>query len=196
MSRRAVFIDRDGTMIEEKVYLSDPDGVELLPGTIQALSALRAADLLLVVVTNQAGIGRGLYTIDDYDAVAARLDEQLASHGIVMDATHFCPHHLDVSGPCDCRKPDSGMHRRAAADLDIDLTGLVLRRGQDHRCAAGDHAGRSGNPGENRVRRRARAAGPGRRMGGRRPSSRIPGNYATGHKGGRRFLRSMDRGIL
>ena len=122
MSRRAVFIDRDGTMIEEKVYLSYPDGVELLPGTIQALSALRAADLLLVVVTNQAGIGRGLYTIDDYDAVAARLDEQLASHGIVMDATYFCPHHLEVSGPCDCRKPDTGMHRRAAADLDIDMT--------------------------------------------------------------------------
>lgn len=122
MSRQAVFIDRDGTMIEEKVYLSDPDGVELLPGTIEALADLRAAGLLLVVVTNQAGIGRGLYTIDDYEAVAARLDEQLASHGIVMDATHFCPHHPEVTGPCDCRKPDTGMHRRAAADLDIDMT--------------------------------------------------------------------------
>ena len=121
MSRPAVFIDRDGTIIAEKVYLSDPDGVELIPGTIDALQELRAAGFLLVVVTNQAGIARGLYAVDDYHAVAARLEEKLAAEGIVMDATYFCPHHPDETGPCDCRKPGTGMYRAAAAELDIDM---------------------------------------------------------------------------
>lgn len=121
MSRPAVFIDRDGTIIVEKVYLSDPDGVELVGGSIEALRTLRAAGFLLVVVTNQSGIARGLYTLDDYHAVAARLDRDLADHGIVVDATHFCPHHPEKTGPCSCRKPGTGMYRRAAEALDIDL---------------------------------------------------------------------------
>lgn len=121
MSRRAVFIDRDGTIIVEKVYLSDPDGVELIDGTVEALERLRAAGFLLVVVTNQSGIARGLYGLGDYHAVAERLDQELAARGIVMDATYFCPHHPEATGPCDCRKPGTGMYRRAAAALGIDM---------------------------------------------------------------------------
>ena len=107
MTRPAVFIDRDGTIIVEKVYLSDPDGVEVIPGAVDAMKELRDAGFAIVVVTNQAGIGRGLYSVDDYHAVAAR--------------TYFCPHHPDVTGPCDCRKPGTGMYRRAAADHDLVL---------------------------------------------------------------------------
>jgi len=87
--RPAVFIDRDGTVITEKVHLADPDGVEVIPGVIGALKRLRAAGFALVLVTNQSGIGRGYYTLDDYHAVAARLDRILNDGGVPMDATRF-----------------------------------------------------------------------------------------------------------
>lgn len=118
--RPAVFVDRDGTIIAEKSYLADPARVELIPGSAEALRRLRDAGFALVVVTNQSGIARGLYGEEDYAAVAARLDEILAEYGAVPDETRYCPHHPDVTGPCDCRKPDTGMHRRAAERLGLD----------------------------------------------------------------------------
>lgn len=122
MSQPAVFVDRDGTIIAEKSYLADPDGVELVPGSADAMRRLRESGYVIVVVTNQSGIARGLYDEDDYQAVAARVDEVLAERDAAPHATYYCPHHPDVTGPCDCRKPDIGMHRRAARDLDLDLS--------------------------------------------------------------------------
>lgn len=118
--RPAVFLDRDGTLIADRHYLSDPAEVELLPGVVEALRALRAAGLLLVVVTNQSGIARGLFSEEDYRAVAARLERLLAAEGVAPDATKHCPHHPDHGGPCACRKPATGMYLEAAADLGID----------------------------------------------------------------------------
>jgi D-glycero-D-manno-heptose 1,7-bisphosphate phosphatase len=120
-SRPAAFLDRDGTILTEKVYLADPDGVRLLPGAVDAMHRLREAGFALVVVTNQSGIAKGLYELSDYEAVAARVDQVLTEHGMVVDATYFCPHHPDETGVCGCRKPDTGMHRRAAEELDLDL---------------------------------------------------------------------------
>ena len=120
-ARPAVFLDRDGTIIRERSYLADPEGVELVPGTLEALAALRDAGLPYVIVTNQSGIARGLYSEDDYRAVAARLKEILESAGVPPEATRHCPHHPDVTGPCDCRKPGTGMHRSAAAEHGLDL---------------------------------------------------------------------------
>lgn len=116
----AVFLDRDGTIIREQSYLADPEGVELVPGTLEALAALRDAGLPYVIVTNQSGIARGLYSEDDYRAVAARLQEILEGAGVPPVATRYCPHHPDVTGPCDCRKPGTGMHRSAAAAHGLD----------------------------------------------------------------------------
>jgi len=118
--RPAVFLDRDGTIIEEVKYLADPEGVALLPGAVEALTLLRDAGFALVVVTNQSGIARGLYGVEAYEAVAQRLDELLAAHGLTLDATYFCPHHPDISGDCFCRKPATGMHRAAAEELGLD----------------------------------------------------------------------------
>jgi D-glycero-D-manno-heptose 1,7-bisphosphate phosphatase len=123
--RPAVFIDRDGTIIRERSYLADPAGVELVPGTIDALKALRAAGWPHVIVTNQSGIARGLYAESDYHRVAARLQEVLEQAGVPPEATYFCPHHPDVTGPCDCRKPATGMYRRAAASHGLDLSRSV-----------------------------------------------------------------------
>jgi D,D-heptose 1,7-bisphosphate phosphatase len=120
--RRAVFLDRDGTIIEEVNYLSDPEGVRLIPGAADALALLREAGFALVVVTNQSGIARGYYSVEDYEAVAQRLAEVLGSQGLSLDAVHFCPHHPEVSGDCLCRKPATGMHRAAAEGLGLDAS--------------------------------------------------------------------------
>ena len=119
--RPAVFVDRDGTLIAERDYLADPAGVSLVPGALGALASLRAAGFALVVVTNQSGIARGLYRIEDYRAVAERLDAVLAEAGVPVDGTYFCPHHPDYTGPCECRKPGVGMYVRAAGELGLDL---------------------------------------------------------------------------
>ena len=125
MTRAAVFLDRDGTIIEEAHYLADPDGVVLVPGAVEALRSLRASGWLLVVVTNQSGIARGLYSEDDFRAVQQRLESLLAAGGVSLDRVLFCPHHPDFGDPCECRKPGLGMYRQAAAELGIDLRASV-----------------------------------------------------------------------
>ena len=120
-SRRAVFLDRDGTVITDADYLADPDRVELIPGADDAIRRLKQAGWAVVMVTNQSGIARGLYTEADYRAVAARLDELLESLDASVDRTYYCPHHPDFSGPCECRKPGPRLYVQAARDLGLDL---------------------------------------------------------------------------
>ncbi len=119
--RPAVFVDRDGTLIVERDYLADPAGVKLVQGAVEALASLRASGFALVVVTNQSGIARGLYRLEDYHAVAARLDAVLGLAGVPVDGTWYCPHHPDHTGPCACRKPGVGMYVQAAGELGLDL---------------------------------------------------------------------------
>jgi D-glycero-D-manno-heptose 1,7-bisphosphate phosphatase len=114
--QKAVFLDRDGTLIEEVNFLSDPEQVRLFSGTIPALVDLRAAGFKIVVVTNQSGVGRGLFGEDDVHAVHSRIQE--LTNGLV-DAFYFCPHKPDDG--CECRKPSDGMLRAAVAEFDIDL---------------------------------------------------------------------------
>ncbi|MEM7417848.1 MAG: HAD-IIIA family hydrolase [Gemmatimonadota bacterium] len=121
MTRAAAFLDRDGTILEEAHYLADPDDVVLIPGVVAAIRSLCDAGLAVVVVTNQSGIARGKYTVSDYEAVAARLDRILEAEGVRFDATYYCPCHPDISGPCDCRKPKTGMYETASQELGLDL---------------------------------------------------------------------------
>ncbi|NHZ48831.1 HAD-IIIA family hydrolase, partial [Nitratidesulfovibrio liaohensis] len=103
----AVLLDRDGTVIEDRHYLSDPSGVTLLPGAARGLAALAAAGARLFLVTNQSGIARGYFTEADLHACNARLDELLGEHGVSLADTAFCPHGPDDG--CACRKPAPGM---------------------------------------------------------------------------------------
>jgi D-glycero-D-manno-heptose 1,7-bisphosphate phosphatase len=119
--RRAAFLDRDGTLIEDRHFLADPDGIVLLPNAAAAVRALNAADILAIVVTNQSGIARGLITEEQYDATAERLRDAFESAGAQIDGMYHCPHFPDISGPCECRKPGTLLHRRAAAEHGIDL---------------------------------------------------------------------------
>ncbi len=120
--RPAVFLDRDGTLIEDLHYLRDPDQVHLLPGAADAVRRLNAAAVPAVVVTNQSGIARGLLTEADYAATVRRLDELLAAAGARLDGHYHCPHLPEVTGPCACRKPAPLLYERAARDLDLDLS--------------------------------------------------------------------------
>ena len=122
---RAIFLDRDGTVISEKEYLADPDRVEFVPGAIEAMRLFSDAGYKLVIVSNQSGIARGVYTLADYRAVEARIERLLSENGVALDAVFFCPHHPDFTGPCECRKPGLGMYREAERKLGIDLASSV-----------------------------------------------------------------------
>jgi D-glycero-D-manno-heptose 1,7-bisphosphate phosphatase len=110
--------------MEDPGYVSDPDQVRLIPGIVATLKRFRETGYALVVVTNQSGIGRGLYSWDDYDAVAARFDELLAAEGVAFDAVLACAHAPDAG--CGWRKPAPGMILEAAALLALDLGRSLL----------------------------------------------------------------------
>jgi D-glycero-D-manno-heptose 1,7-bisphosphate phosphatase len=113
-----VFLDRDGTIIEDTHFVKDPEAVRLLPGAARAIASLNRKNIPVVVVTNQSGIARGLITEAEYESVRARVDELLEAEGAKIDRSYFCPHHPDVSGPCECRKPASKMFRDALRDFE------------------------------------------------------------------------------
>lgn len=123
--RPAAFLDRDGTIIRDANYIRDPRDVELLPGAAAAIGRLNAHGVAVVVVTNQSGIGRGLFTIKDYEAVRARVEALLAESGARIDATYVCPHNPDVTGPCQCRKPGTALYRKAIEELALDPASSV-----------------------------------------------------------------------
>jgi len=118
--RRAVFLDRDGTIIVEKNYLADPDEVELIPGAADALRRLQDAGWALVVITNQSGIARGYFGEAEHRAVQRRMQDLLEAEGVTLDATEYCPHHPAFTGPCECRKPGLALFRKVAETLDIE----------------------------------------------------------------------------
>ena len=122
---RAVFLDRDGTIIEEVGYLDRPERVELFPWTIDAVRVLNRAGLAVVLVSNQSGVARGFFTEAVVDAVHQRMADLLNEGGARIDAYYYCPHHPDgkvprYAQPCDCRKPGRGLVDRAVQELGID----------------------------------------------------------------------------
>lgn len=128
---RAAFVDRDGVINEERHYVHRAADFVLLPGAAEGLRDLQAAGYRLVVVTNQAGIGRGLYTEADYQALTRHMHTVLAHEGVSLAGVYHCPHHPShglgaYRVHCDCRKPGPGMLRRAASELGLDLAGSAM----------------------------------------------------------------------
>jgi D-glycero-D-manno-heptose 1,7-bisphosphate phosphatase len=126
MKRRAVFIDRDGTISEEVGYVNHPSRYRVFPFAPEAIRLLNEAGWLALLVTNQAGVARGYFREDVITAVHDLLARELGRQGARLDAVYYCPHHPSVGEPpyradCDCRKPKPGLITRAAAEHDIDL---------------------------------------------------------------------------
>ena len=126
MRPTAAFLDRDGTIIEDADYPSDPGAVRLLPGAARAIRMLNEARVPVVVVTNQSGIARGMYGEAEYAAVRERLDDLLAAEGARVDGSYHCPHHPDFTGACPCRKPGTALYERAVRDLGLDARGALF----------------------------------------------------------------------
>ena len=124
--RPAVFLDRDGTLIEERNYLDRLDSIAPFPGVAAALARLRDAGFALVLVTNQAGVARGYFDESFVRAAHEHLAALFARDGIVLDGYYYCPHHPEGAVEayrrgCRCRKPAPGMVEEAARDLDLDV---------------------------------------------------------------------------
>jgi D-glycero-D-manno-heptose 1,7-bisphosphate phosphatase len=126
MMQRALFLDRDGTLVHRRHYPSRPEELLLYDGITPELRSLQEAGFRLVVITNQAGIARGYFTETDLQQMHEYLAGELAQSGVRLDGIYYCPHHPEGRIPelavrCTCRKPQPGMLLRAASDLDLDL---------------------------------------------------------------------------
>jgi len=122
-----VFLDRDGTLIEEVGYLSHLDRIVLYPWSIESVKLLNRAGFKVVVVTNQAGVARGLFDEDFIDEAHRFLDQKFGDGGATIDKFYYCPHHPEASVEayrceCDCRKPKAGMLWKAAQELQLELS--------------------------------------------------------------------------
>lgn len=137
--RRAVFLDRDGTLIEDVEYLRDPREVRLLPGAGEALALLQKEGFALVLVSNQSGIGRGLIHPTELEQVHRRLEECLLEYGVRLDGVFYCPH-APWEG-CGCRKPLPGLILQASQQMGIDLGESFVVGNTDSDIAAGNAVG-------------------------------------------------------
>jgi D-glycero-D-manno-heptose 1,7-bisphosphate phosphatase len=116
---RFALLDRDGTIIVEKHYLKSVDQLELLPHTVSGLRLLVDQGFGLIVITNQSGIGRGLITVEEVEAIHTELIKRLAAEGVKIAAIYYCPH--APADHCECRKPQTRLAEQAAADFGFDL---------------------------------------------------------------------------
>jgi rfaE bifunctional protein nucleotidyltransferase chain/domain len=129
--RKAAFLDRDGVINLDHAYVHTWEAFEFVPGAVEAMKALKDAGYALVVVTNQAGIARGMYTVAQYEALTDRMKAALAEAGAAVDAVYHCPHHpsgkvAELARACDCRKPEPGMILRAVSELGLDVAQSFL----------------------------------------------------------------------
>lgn len=132
---KAIFLDRDGVINKEVDYLSEPEDLELINGVIEALSIFQKLGFKLIIITNQSGIARNLFTENDLDIIHQKLRDILLENKITLDGIYYCPHHPDIHlkngnikflGNCNCRKPKNGMILQAQKDLSIDFTQSFL----------------------------------------------------------------------
>jgi D-glycero-D-manno-heptose 1,7-bisphosphate phosphatase len=147
--KRGVFLDRDGTLIEEVGYLDRIDRVRFFPYSVDAVRLLNRGGFVVIVATNQAGIARGLFDEAFVEATHRSLAAALAAGGARVDGFYFCPHHPDAAiesyrQACDCRKPQPGLLRRAAADHRLDLGRSFVVGDRPHDITAGTTVGAQG----------------------------------------------------
>ncbi len=143
---KACFLDRDGVVNEEVNYLHEPEKVKLCTGTVEAIKLLRQHGYKVIVISNQSGVARGYFSVEELKSVEARLNELLAEQGVSIDATYYCFHYPEGSIPeyakdCDCRKPKPGMLLQAAKDFDIDLSSSFMIGDRISDLEAGFNAG-------------------------------------------------------
>lgn len=146
MKRRALFLDRDGVVNIEKNYVHRVEDFHFIDGIFETCKAFHEAGFLIVVITNQSGIGRGYYSEEDFHRLNGWMKAEFQKHDVTIEGTYFCPHHPEEAQgqykvKCDCRKPAPGMILKAAAELDIDLENSILVGDKEIDIEAGLSAG-------------------------------------------------------
>ena len=141
--KKAFFLDRDGVLNVEIGYLHEAEKTVLLPTVAEAVKLIHAAGFMALVVTNQSGVAKKMYPVENIMEVNARLQRLLMAYGpdALIDGWYFCPHDPEITGECDCRKPKPGMLLRAAADFNIDLSSSFMIGDRMSDINAGVNAG-------------------------------------------------------
>lgn len=145
-ARRAVFLDRDGTINEEVNYLHRVEDFAFIPGVPEAIRRLREAGFLVIVATNQSGVARGYFSLEAVEELHRHIQAQLAAAGTAVDGFYVCPHHPTAGVgayriDCDCRKGNPGMLQQAARDHHLDLGGSYMVGDKAADMEAGRRAG-------------------------------------------------------
>ncbi|MBI2851734.1 MAG: HAD family hydrolase [Chloroflexi bacterium] len=143
---KAVFLDRDGTIVEDTGYLHEREKVRFFPDVDKAIGLLNRAGFKIIIVTNQAGVARGYYTEGIVRELNRYIRESLAAQGALIDRFYYCPHHIEgiieeYRKACDCRKPNTGMIEQAVRDFNIDLAASFVIGDQLSDIEAGRRAG-------------------------------------------------------
>jgi len=138
---KGAFFDRDGTINVDVNYLYKIEDFCFIDGMPQFIKKFNDWGYKVIVVTNQAGIARGYYTEEGMHKLHHHINDELAKIGAHIDAFYFCPHHPDITGPCHCRKPESGMIEQAIRDFDIDVTQSILFGDKPWDIEAGENCG-------------------------------------------------------
>lgn len=139
--RKALFLDRDGVINIDSGYVINKEDFIFVDGIFDFCSVAQKLGYVIVIVTNQAGIARGYYSVTDFMSLTRWVESKFAFHGIELSTTYFCPHHEDFTGVCNCRKPSPGMLIEAATDLNLDLAKSVLVGDKNSDMLAAKNAG-------------------------------------------------------
>jgi D-glycero-D-manno-heptose 1,7-bisphosphate phosphatase len=138
---KALFIDRDGVINVDKVHVFRSEDFEFTRGIFDLCRSYLDKGYLIIVVTNQAGIAKGLYSETDFLKLTSWMVTQFEEQGIKISKVYHCPHHPDFSGPCECRKPNPGMILQAIRDFDLDIRQCILIGDKESDLQAGRNAG-------------------------------------------------------
>jgi len=135
----AAFLDRDGTICRDVHYLRKPERFELLPGVSEGVRLMNDLEVKVIVITNQSGVSRGYFTLDDLEKIHRRMIYELYKKGARIDAVYYCPHHPDDG--CDCRKPRIGLLKKAERDFKLDLKRCFMVGDRELDIKTGSNAG-------------------------------------------------------
>jgi D-glycero-D-manno-heptose 1,7-bisphosphate phosphatase len=138
---KALFLDRDGVINIDKHHTYLKEDFEFSKGIFDLCSEYSDLGYLIIVITNQAGIAKGYYTESDYNVLTTWMIEQFKNQGVIISKVYHCPHHPDITGPCDCRKPNPGMLIKAIKEFDLNISECVLIGDKESDLQAGRNAG-------------------------------------------------------
>ncbi len=138
---KALFIDRDGVINVDKVHVYRKEDFEFTPGIFDLIHKYSQWGYLIIVITNQAGIAKGIYTEQEFLTLTRWMEKQFLREGIKISKVYYCPHHPDFTGECECRKPKPGMILKAIEEFDLDIRECVLIGDKETDLEAGRRAG-------------------------------------------------------